>query len=298
MPYLLLALLSALWGTSFLLIKLSAGGLDAVSFAFGRLAIGALALAVTARAAGWRWPRERRAWGVLLLLAAVGQGLPIFLLGNAAAMTTSADLALMMGAAPIATVLIARALGMGEVWSVSAAAGLGLGILGVAVAVGAPVDATLYPHAAWGRALGLSASVLYATGALISRFASRSVGPAMSATASMALSASLMGIVWFAADGPAAPGVFLAAPPSALLALSALGCLNTALAYLVYFRLVEMSGATFAALNNYVVPFIGLVLGSAILGERVAPSSWVGLSLVVGGVVVTGAATRISAARS
>ena len=290
----MLALLSTLWGTSFLLIKLAASALDATSFAFGRLGVGALALIVTAWLAGWRWPRERRVWGALLVLAMIGQALPVFILGKAARLTTSADLALMMGAAPIATMLIARMLGMGEVWSFPAALGLGLGLLGVAIAVGAPVDAPLSPHAGWGRALGLSAAVLYATGALISRFASRSVGPAMSATASMCLSASLMVVAWFAVDGFGAPKIFLAAPASALVALLALGCVNTALAYLVYFRLVETAGATFAALNNYIVPFIGLVLGSALLGESVALTSWLGLALVIAGVIVTGLATRIT----
>jgi drug/metabolite transporter (DMT)-like permease len=298
LSYLLLALLSALWGTSFLLIKLSAGGLDAVSFAFGRLAIGAAALVVASRLLGWRWPRERRVWGALGLLAVIGQAVPIFLLGNAAKLTTSADLALMMGVAPIATMLIARLMGMGEVWNWSAAFGLGLGLLGVAIAVGAPVNPALYPHAGWGRALGLSAAVLYATGALISRFASRNIGPAMSATASMALSASSMGVVWLSVDGAGAPKVFLDAPASVLIALLALGCVNTALAYLVYFRLVETAGATFAGLNNYIVPFIGLALGTGLLGESAPLASWLGLSLVIVGVIITGAATRISKVRS
>jgi drug/metabolite transporter (DMT)-like permease len=292
----MLTLLSALWGTSFLLIKLSAGSLDAVSFAFGRLGVAAISLSVMASLAGWRWPRERRVWGALGLLATFGQALPIFLLGVAAKLTTSADLALMMGAAPIATVLIARLLGMAEVWNGIGALGLALGLVGVAVAVGAPVDPALYPHAGYGRALGLTAAVLYATGALISRYVSRSVGPEMAATASMALSTGLTAFAWLAVDGAAAPKIFLAAPPSALAALAVLGCMNTAVAYLVYFRLVETAGATFAALNNYVVPFIGLALGSVLLGEPVALNSWLGLALVIVGVIVTGAAARISRA--
>ena len=290
----MLAAMSALWGTSFLLIKIATNGIDPLTFTFARLAIGAVTLAVIARTFGWRWPASKAAWGFAALLALAGQAAPVYVTGLAARWTTSADLALMMGAAPIATMLIARMLGMGEVWSFPAALGLGLGLLGVAIAVGAPVDAPLYPHAGWGRALGLSAAVLYATGALISRFASRSVGPAMSATASMCLSASLMVVAWFAVDGFGAPKIFLAAPASALVALLALGCVNTALAYLVYFRLVETAGATFAALNNYIVPFIGLVLGSALLGESVALTSWLGLALVIAGVIVTGLATRIT----
>ena len=137
MSYLLLAVLSALWGTSFLLIKIAIEGLDPLTFAFCRLSIGAVTLAVLAGAFGWRWPRTRDAWFYLLLLAVAGQALPVFVSGAAARLTTSGDLALMMGAAPIATMLIARLLGMGEVWSLKAAFGLGVGLVGIGLAVGA-----------------------------------------------------------------------------------------------------------------------------------------------------------------
>ena len=73
---------------------------------------------------------------------------------------------------------------------------------------------------------------------------------------------------------------------------------NTALAYLVYFRLVQLSGATFAALNNYIVPFIGLALGAFWLGEPVGLGSWLGLGLVIAGVMVTGWATGFSVVKA
>jgi drug/metabolite transporter (DMT)-like permease len=292
LSYLMLAVVSALWGTSFLLIKIATNGLDPLAFTFCRLSIGALTLAALARLFGWNWPRKARAWGFLALLAVAGQAVPVFVSGVAAQMTTSADLALMMGASPIATMLIARALGMGEVWSLRAAAGLGVGLVGVIVAVGAPVDAAHYPKAELGRALGLAAAVLFSLGALISRFASRLIGPAMTATGSMAISSCLMGSVWLASAGAAGPRHVAAAPLSSLLALLTLGMANTAFGYLVYFRLVERAGATFAALNNYATPIIGLVLGALVLDEPVALSSWLGLALVIASIVVTGNAAR------
>ncbi len=288
----MLAALSALWGTSFLLIKIATNGLDPLAFTFCRLSIGAITLATLARVFGWEWPTTRRAWTFLLLLAIAGQAMPVLVSGVAAQMTTSADLALMMGASPIATVLIARALGMGEVWSLAAAAGLGVGLLGVLVAVGAPVDAVHYPKAELGRALGLVAAVLFSVGALISRFSSREVGPAMTATASMPISSLLMGVVWFGVEGVAGPSRLAAAPWTSLLALATLGAVNTAFGYLIYFRLVERAGATFAALNNYLTPIIGLVLGALVLDEPVALSSWLGLALVIASIVVTGSAAR------
>ncbi len=74
--------------------------------------------------------------------------------------------------------------------------------------------------------------------------------------------------------------------------MTALGVFNTALAYFVYFRLIASDGPTFASLNNYIVPVIGVVGGAATLGESVALTAWAGLALVLSGVVLTGRAVR------
>ena len=76
------------------------------------------------------------------------------------------------------------------------------------------------------------------------------------------------------------------------LAMVALGVVNTALAYYVYFRLVDEEGATFASLNNYIAPLIGVIGGAAALAEPVASSACAGLALVLGGVALTGASLR------
>ena len=77
-----------------------------------------------------------------------------------------------------------------------------------------------------------------------------------------------------------------------------LGCVNTAFGYLVYFRLVETAGATFATLNNYAVPVIGLLLGALVLGEPVTLRSCAGLALVIASVVITGSAARRTVVRA
>ena len=206
LPYVMLGFLSLLWGSSFLLIKIASRAFDPFAFAFGRMAIGAGVLASIALVARWPWPREPRVWRRLIAMALLGQVAPFLLLGAAARLTTSADLALMMGAAPISTILISRALSLGEVWNARAAAGLALGLVGVAISIGSPVAAELYPHANWGRALGLVAAIGYAMGALMSRYASREIGPTMAATASMSTSAIILFVLWLGFDGrPASP---------------------------------------------------------------------------------------------
>jgi drug/metabolite transporter (DMT)-like permease len=84
------------------------------------------------------------------------------------------------------------------------------------------------------------------------------------------------------------PTTLVSIPLAPMLAMGALGVFNTALAYYAYFRLVNEEGPTFASLNNYIVPLIGVVGGAVALAEPVTSSAWAGLALVLCGVAVTG----------
>jgi drug/metabolite transporter (DMT)-like permease len=289
MPYAMLAFLSLLWGSSFLLIKIASRGFEPFGLALGRVGIGAAALAAVAIASREAWPKGRRLWGRLALVSIIGQITPFVLLGVAAKFTTSAGLALVMGGVPIFSFMLSRMSGAGEIWSARAAMGLACGLAGVAISVGFPLGAgdAAHPLAGWGRGIALIAALGYGAGALLSRAASLEIGATMAATASMAISTAVLLILWLASEGMPSAAVG-ATPVEAAAALIALGVFNTALAYFVYFRLVVSAGATFAALNNYIVPFIGMVLGWAVLGEPIAAAAWFGFALVIAGVALMG----------
>ena len=298
MSYLALAVLSLLWGTSFLLIKIASQSFDSAALAFGRAGIAAAALAAIALATRASWPRAPRLWGRMAALAVVGQVVPFVLFGVAAHMTTSADMALMMGGVPIFAAVIARLFGLDEAWNGRVVLGLGLGLAGVAVSLASPLGPAGASAAAsapgFGRALSLLGAFGYASGALLSRGVSREIGAAMTVTGSMLISSALLFAFLLVMDGPPSPAALLTTPLGALAALVALALVNTALAYFVYFRLIAAAGATFAALNNYIVPCLGLLAGAWALGDPVGPSAWLGLACVLGGVVLTGSAANAS----
>ncbi len=287
----MLAFVTLLWGTSFLLIKIATRAFDWAGFAFGRAGVAAAALVLAALAMRLSWPRSPRLWGMMAAMSLFGQVLPFLMFGLAAHLTTSADLALMMGGVPIFTFVIARLFGLGEVWNARAALGLALGLLGLVVSLGAAHSPSA-SEPGLGRALALLAALGYATGALMSRPVSREIGATMAAAGSMLLSSGLLLVLVLAIDGPPSPAALWATPPGPLAALCALGLFNTALAYFVYFRLVATAGATFAALNNYIVPLLGLIAGAWALGEPVGASAWLGLTCVLGSVVLTGSAAN------
>ena len=292
MAYVQLAFLSLLLGFSFLLIKIAAQAFDWIGYACGRACVAALALAAIALARRVAWPRSAKVWGQMAVMSLIGQVGPFLLFGVAAHLITSADMALMMGSAPIFTFLLARMFGLGEVWNARAAAGLALGLVGVALSLGSPFanGGGGASHAGLGRTLALIAALGYAGSALVSRPVSRAVGAAMAATGSMAISGALLAAAELIAGGAPSLVALAAKPAGPLAALVALGLFNTGLAYFVYFRLIETAGATFAALNNYIVPCIGVIAGALALGEPVRSAAWIGLGCVLVSVAVTGSA--------
>lgn len=289
--YATLAFLSFLWGSSFLLIKIAARAFDPFSLALARVGVAAAALLVATALAGPVWPGRRPGlWAKLLALSLIGQVLPFLLLARAGQLTTSADMALMMGAQPIFVFLFGRLLGSRDRWSLLGAFGIALGFAGVALAFWSPGTAGA-AHSAAGRAFALAAGFFYGTGAVVSGAATREIGAARAVTASMTISALALALIWLAVGAPM-PVSTSAVGLTPFLAIGALGVLNTALAYYVYFRLVAWQGPTFASLNNYAVPILGVLGGGIGLGEPIVPAAWAGLALVLTSIALTGRALR------
>ena len=134
----------------------------------------------------------------------------------------------------------------------------------------------------------MAAGIFYGTGAIISGAATREIGAVRAVTASMTISTLVLTLIGLMFGKPPPLAALFQIPLAPMLAMGALGVFNTALAYYVYFRLVNEEGPTFASLNNYIVPLIGVVGGAVALAEPIAPSAWAGLALVLCGVALTG----------
>ncbi len=292
--YAALAFLSLLWGSSFLLIKIAARAFDPFALALARSGVAAGTLIIAGALTGRVWPGRRPGlWAKLLALSLIGQVIPFLLLGKAAQLTTSADMALMMGSAPIFVFLAGRLVGSGDRWSLQGAFGLALGFTGVGLMLWSPTARTASAaNPIEGRAIALMAAFGYSMGALISARATREIGAAKAAAASMTISTLMLALIGFAFGAGQLNPAIDGAPAGPIFAVVALGVFNTALAYYVYFRLVVSAGPTFASLNNYVVPIIGLMGGALALGELVGFLAWAGLALVLTSVALTGRSLR------
>lgn len=271
--YLLLLLLGATWGASFLLIKLAVATIPPMTVAAGRIAVGAAVLAAIAAGRGAAFPAARGAWSKLLFMGAVGTLAPFALINWGETRIDSGLAAILMSAVPLSTILLAHAIQRDEPLTTGKAMGVLLGCLGILVLVGPGALSGLGGQMLAQFAV-LGATLCYAANGIVARRLSL---PADVLAAGMLLSASLIGVpASLAIDQP------WRLEPSAVsvLAVLALGLLPTAGGYLLLFRIIARAGAGFSSFNNYLVPVFGVFWGMALLGERPQPQALIGLAIV------------------
>jgi drug/metabolite transporter (DMT)-like permease len=225
----------------------------------------------------------------LAILGLLNAALP-YLLISAAELHLTASFAAILGAT---VPLFAAALGarfLGERLSVTRLGGLLMGVVGVAVMVGwGPMSLdvkTLLSVVAM-----LAASASYAGAGIYTKLNLRGVP-----TYTLALGQQLGAFVWLALPGALLPP---RATPSlvAIGALLALGALSTAVAYLLYFELLERVGPTKTTTVTYLIPIVGVLGGAVVLREPLTAGMLVGLALVLGSVLLVNE-VRLGAWRS
>lgn len=279
-----LVVLGALWGSSFLLIRVAAPALGPFVLADARILLAAAALIAYALASGRR-PRFRGRWGAYARLGAVNAALPFALVSWAALRLPASLLATLNAAIPLFTALVA-ALWLGEPLTRRKAAGLAVGAAGVATLVGwSPLDLDA------GVALAVGASLLaggcYAIGAVFVRRRFAGLPPLELAIGQL----TAAGVMLL----PLALATLPAAPPTARVAAAtvALALLATAVAYLLFFRLIARVGPTKTNAVAFLNPGFGVLAGVAVLGERFTGGMAVGLAgIAVGVLLVTEIGTR------
>ena len=272
-----LVALAAIWGASFIFMRVAAPQFGAVLTADLRMLIAGAALAGWFAATGVdiEW---RRYWRQYALLGCVSSAVPFGLFAFAALHIPAPLSAVLNAAAPMFGAL-AGALWLGERLSVRRCVGLASGAAGVAL-VSRPEGFGDSPLFVWAVLACLGATVCYGViGVLIRRFAPKASARGMAAGSQLGAGLLCLLLVPLALP-PAAPSAV------ATLNLLALGLLCTAVAYLLYFRLIVDLGATRALTVTYLIPMFGLLWGWLFLGERLPPTALAGGALIVAGTVL------------
>ncbi|MHC5907216.1 DMT family transporter [Streptomyces sp. S6] len=266
--------LALLWGSSFMLIKVSLEGLTPGQLVLARLVLGSAVLMAVAAVRKVPLPRSGETWGHVAAAALLGNVVP-FLLISYGEQTVDAGLAgVLIGITPLLTLALATAALSTERATARKAAGLVAGFLGVVL--------VMSPWSASGGSLGgqlacVGAALSYACGFVYVR---RFLSPKGLAPLALAGSQLLAAAVLLAAVTPLLTWHTPELTGRVTAGVVCLGVLSTGLAYVLYFRLIGDVGASTASAVNYVVPVFAVLLGVVLLGE---PATW---NLVVGGLVV------------
>jgi drug/metabolite transporter (DMT)-like permease len=285
-----LLLLSALWGASFIYIRVAVPALGPFVLVELRVGLAAVALALCAALLG-RLPKLRRRWRQFALLGAVNVAIP-FCLISAAEINLTASLAAIMNSTTVMFTAVVAAVWMGDALTARKLVGVALGIVGVTVLVGWDPIAMNWAVAISVGAM-LAASLAYALGSVYAKRTFADSPPL--AIASGQLTAATMLVLPLAA---------VSAPeqsPSTIVVLSVLGLAlpSTAVAYMLYFRLIANVGPTSTSTVTLLVPLFGLLFGVVLLDEPVGVGTLAGLVLILSSVtLITGLGATRPKARS
>lgn len=279
--YALLLLLSAIWGSSFIFIKLAVETTPAATSTAVRLAVGALTMIVIALMAGQKMPRGARIWGIIFLAGLFGNALPFTLISWGEEVIDSGMTAILMSIMPLATVLLAHALTADEKLNLSKGAGVLLGMAGLVILIG-PEKLLNLGGDVFRQLAVAAAAACYGVSAVIARSL---VGAPRRAVIAAILSVSFLMLLPFAlyVDRP------WTLEPSALSVWSMilLGFLHSALATLLMFSLVSRQGASFFSQINFLIPLFGVFWGVAALNETPPPNAYFALALILIGIAVS-----------
>lgn len=289
--WLLLVVLSVLWGGSFYFAKIAVLEIPPLTLALGRVGIAALALAVFARSIGQPFPRDGATWRHLTVLAALNNVVPFSLMFWGQIHISVGLASILNATSPLFGVVAAHLLTQDDRLSAGRIAGVIAGFAGVVVLVGpdlvAEFGASLLAELAC-----LVASCSYAFGAVLTRRI-RGLPPLMVATGQLTMSTALLLPVVLLFDRP---GAVLAASRTAIWAMMALALLSSALAYLIFFRIIARAGATNALAVTFLIPASAILLGIVLLDETLDARQLAAMAAIfIGVAAIDGRTARLVA---
>ena len=267
-----LVALAAVWGLAFVFIRVSVPPLGPVALTVIRTLLAGCALALVAHAVGIRigW---RARWRRFLAFGIVNSAIPFMLISAAEKAMTAAFTAILVATAPLFGALIA-AVWAGEPLTARRVGGLLAGVAGVWLLVGwNPAGAMLPP--AWAIAATLGAAALFGVAANYTRLRIRDIPPLATAAGSQLCAGTLI-LPLVAAVPPAAMPA-----PAEWASAVALALLSSALAFVLYFRLIANVGPVKTLTVNFLSPLFGVTGGVVLLGEPVTANMIAGTAVIL-----------------
>lgn len=276
----LLIALSLLWGGSFLFNGILVRELPTLTIVAARVALAALALWTVVRLAGHAVPRSREVWLAFLGMGVLNNIIPFSLIVWGQTHIASGLASILNATTPLFAVIAAHLLTQDEKMTGGRLVGVLVGFLGVALMIGPSALTDLGANLLAQLAV-LGGAVSYSIAGIFGRrFHRMGLPPLLPAAGQVTASAVLMLPVALVVDRP-----WTLAMPSVetWMALFGLAFLATALAYVIFFRILATAGATNLMLVTFLIPVSAILLGALVLGEMLAPKHFAGMALIAVG---------------
>jgi len=276
----MLILLSVVWGGTFFFQEIAVRELPVFTIVAVRVILAAAILLAVLAFAGERLPREWKIWRALFLLAFINNVIPFCLIVWGQKEIASGLAAILNATTPIFTVLVAHYATTDEKVTGAKLIGVLAGFIGVAIVLGIDLLDGLGTAVIAQLAI-LGAALAYGFGAIFGRkFRGMGVSANVTATGQLMASSVVLIPIALVVDAPwtlPTPGI------GTIAALIGLGSVSTALAYILYFHILEKAGATNLVLVTFLIPVSALALGIFILGEVLLIQHLIGLLCIGAG---------------
>lgn len=273
----LLLALSILWGGSFFFVGVAVTALPPFTIVLLRVATAAIALHVVLRLGRTAMPWDAKSWLAFAGMGLLNNAIPFSLIVWGQTHIASGLASILNATTPLFTVLAAHVLTVDERLTKGRIVGVLIGFAGIIVLIGPQALAGL-GHDVLAQLAILGAAISYACATIFGRrFRRMGVPPLATAAGQVTASSLLLLPLALAVDRPWT----LAWPDLPVWgAVAGLALLSTALAYVVYFRILASAGAVNLSLVTFLIPPSAILLGVVLLGERLAATDFLGLALI------------------
>ena len=273
----MLLLLSMLWGGSYFFVEIALLEWSPLLIVAVRVVIAAAVIWGIVLAAGLPIPRTWNAWMAFFWMGLLNNVVPFLLIVWGQKEIESGLAAILNAAAPIFTVIVAGIWLKDEPVTRSKLLGAVLGLVGVAILIGpsamAGFDANVVAQlAVLGAALSYALAGVYAR-----RFPRMNIDPIVAASGQLLMSSLILTALVFVFE---TPSQLLESSANVWIAVGVMAVFSTALAYILYFRLLASAGATNAILVTLLIPVTAVLLGALILDERLQWPHFLGMVVI------------------
>jgi drug/metabolite transporter (DMT)-like permease len=276
--------LSVLWGGSFFFIQVALRELAPFTLVLVRVALAASILLAVLKLSGRPLPFARATLWPFLLLALLNNAIPFSLFAWGQQHIASGLASILNATTPLWAVLVAHLFTADEKATPLKIAGVAVGFAGVAAMIGGDLLLELGGAGLLAQLACLAATLCYALAGVHARRFRRMGVPPITVSAGQLCASVLIMLPWvLLVEAPwraPMPGT------TTWLSMAALAIFCTALAYILYFRLIDRAGATNAILVTFLIPATAILLGATLLGEALALRHFLGLGLIALGLAL------------